>query len=165
MFSPPPAMPDATSYGASAATPNPYISSPPQQQPHTQERSYTLGGDGYGYGQQQQQQHDYSSNPYIGGSTSPPQRQYTTSPQQQYASPPQQYSDPRYPPALDTGAGQYDSHYATQQQQQPTSPTSPVRGPRPPPGRQQTGMSEEAPPGYDTGTAGVTGNWGKQGGR
>jgi len=150
-------MPDATSYGASTATPNPYVSSPPPQ--HAQERSYTLGGDGYGYAEQQQQ-HDYSSNPYV-GSTSPPQQQYTTPPPQQYASPPQQYSDPRYPPAIDTVAGGYDSHYATQQQ-----PTSPVRGPRPPPGRQQTGMSEEAPPGYDTGTAGVTGNWGKQqGGR
>ncbi|KAF9567838.1 pali-domain-containing protein [Agrocybe pediades] len=41
---------------------------------------------------------------------------------------------------------------------QPHTPTSPVRGPRAQPG---ASFHEDAPPGYDQGTSGVTGNWGK----
>jgi len=95
------------------------------------ERAYTLGGDGYG------------------ASSVPPLQQ-----QQDY----------------DYGHSSSSGFYGSQQPSasaintnvggfvQPHTPSSPVKGPRAQPGSM---FPEEAPPGYDSGTSGITGNWGK----
>ncbi|KAF8167411.1 SUR7/PalI family-domain-containing protein [Crassisporium funariophilum] len=130
-----PAMPSAVSYAG--ATPNPYYStpsSPPPQlsQQQQHDRSYTLGGDGYG------------------ASTVPPLQEYNNVPGGYYAYGGEEPSRPSHGAPIDTNLG-----YASSPQ------TSPVRGPRAQPGAPLAPL-EDSPPGYDTGTSGVTGNWGKR---
>lgn len=77
-----------------------------------------------------------------GGSTVPPLQEYNTS--YGYGAPALTHS----PPPINTNVG-----YAQSPQQ-----TSPVKGPR----AQPAPIHEDSPPGYETGTSGVTGNWGKR---
>lgn len=121
-------MPAMTTY-ANTSTPNPYLipsTSPPPQQSHQPERSYTLGGDNYGASSQPQQ----NTPSYYG---------YNETPSGQLSS----------PPPINTSAGYMQA-----------GPASPVKGPR-----SQSVVApvtqDDLPPGYETGTNGITGNWGK----
>ncbi|THV01432.1 pali-domain-containing protein [Dendrothele bispora CBS 962.96] len=129
---------------------NPYNSTPPQTGYGSQatsyysaaattpgagpERSYTLGGDGYGM----------NSVPPL------PERQDSVPPM------------PDHPSAT-----AYNIPYAgtTAPINTNSGNTSPVKGPRPPPGIPTTHSSpvehEDSPPGYDAGTSGIAGAWGK----
>ncbi|CAA7264824.1 unnamed protein product [Cyclocybe aegerita] len=128
-----PPMPQASTYAAS----NPYYgasSSPPPQQGRGQpERSYTLGGDGYGM----------NSVPPLPEHSTPGGAYYAYGGDQQ-----PQHINPYAPSPIDTNTG-----YAAQ----PVH-TSPVKGPRAQPGA----IPEDSPPGYEPGTSGITGNWGKR---
>ncbi|KIM47550.1 hypothetical protein M413DRAFT_439214 [Hebeloma cylindrosporum] len=78
-----------------------------------------------------------------GGSSVPPLQEHNT---------PYGYGAPAHtqsPPPIDTNVGYVQS---------PPQHTSPVKGPR----AQPAPIHEDAPPGYETGTSGVTGNWGKR---
>ncbi|KAF8807931.1 pali-domain-containing protein [Phlegmacium glaucopus] len=117
-----PPMPSGTNY-ANLSTPNPYLipsTSPPPQQSHQPERSYTLGGDSYG------------------ASSQPPLQEYNTRGYYGYN---EGHSSP---PPINTNTGYMQA-----------GPASPVRGPRTP------ATHDDLPPGYEIGTSGVTGNWGK----
>ncbi|KAJ3517857.1 hypothetical protein NLJ89_g218 [Agrocybe chaxingu] len=122
--------------GKAYAASNPYYgasSSPPPQQSRGQpERNYTLGGDGYGM------------------NSVPPLPEHSTSGGAYYAyggDQQPQHINPYAPTPIDTNAG-----YAVQ-----PAHTSPVKGPRAQPGA----TPEDSPPGYEPGTSGITGNWGK----
>jgi len=79
-----------------------------------------------------------------GASSVPPLQEYNTPAPYGYGAPAHTQS----PPPIST-----DVSYLQSPPQ-----TSPVRGPRAQPGT----VPEDSPPGYDAGTSGVTGNWGKR---
>ncbi|PPQ77035.1 hypothetical protein CVT25_014852 [Psilocybe cyanescens] len=169
-------------YGHSAGGSSYHTASPHEQHPS----SYSQY-DPYAAQQQQQQSHyaepSYHQDPYTTSPPMPAAGGYAGTPNPYFNAPtspplPQAQHERAYtlggdgygassvPPLQDYGHNTSGSHFLTQSPptlntnlafEQPAQ-ASPVRGPRPRPGS----MSEDAPPGYDAGTAGVTGNWGKR---
>jgi len=130
------ATPPQTGYGSQATS---YYSAAATTPGNGPERSYTLGGDGYGM----------NAVPPL------PERQASVPPIPDHPAISSSYNIPyagTNTPPINTNVSPGSAN------------TSPVKGPRPQPGMHNApslAEHEDSPPGYDVGTSGITGAWGK----